>query len=96
MDKEQKKAVMLLKSLILHYHGLDDDGLASPGSNYTYGTAQQHGSTAYHGTHVCGTVAGRHFGWAKEANIYSINVLSPSAVQTYLTTDHQLVLCLHR
>ncbi|MEQ9305798.1 MAG: hypothetical protein RJQ14_17930 [Marinoscillum sp.] len=25
MDKEQKKAVMLLKSLILHYHGLDDD-----------------------------------------------------------------------
>jgi hypothetical protein len=67
--------------------GLDDDGLASPGSNYTYGTAQQHGSTAYHGTHVCGTVAGRHFGWAKEANIYSINVLSPSAVQTYLTTE---------
>lgn len=25
MDKEQKKVVMLLKSLILHYHGLDDD-----------------------------------------------------------------------
>ena len=25
MDKDQKKAVMLLKSLILHYHGLDDD-----------------------------------------------------------------------
>ena len=25
MDKELKKGVMLLKSLILHYHGLDDD-----------------------------------------------------------------------
>lgn len=25
MDRELKKAVMLLKSLILHYHGLDDD-----------------------------------------------------------------------
>jgi len=25
MEKEIKKAVMLLKSLILHYHGLDDD-----------------------------------------------------------------------
>ena len=67
--------------------GLDSDGLASPGSNYVYGTAAQHGSTAYHGTHVCGTVAGRHFGWAREANIYSINVLSSSATQTYLTTE---------
>lgn len=25
MEKELKKAVMLLKSLILHYHGLDED-----------------------------------------------------------------------
>ncbi len=25
MDEELKKAVMLLKSLIFHYHGLDDD-----------------------------------------------------------------------
>jgi hypothetical protein len=25
MDEEQKKAVMLLKSLIFHYHGLDDE-----------------------------------------------------------------------
>ena len=67
--------------------GLDSDGYASPGSNYVYGTAVQHGSTAYHGTHVCGTVAGRHFGWAREANIYSINVLSSGATQTYLTTE---------
>ena len=52
-----------------------------------YGTSAQAGSANYHGTHCAGTVAGRHFGWAKEANIYSINVLSSSATQTYLTTE---------
>ena len=67
--------------------GLDSDGYASPGSNYVYGTAVQHGSAAYHGTHVCGTVAGKHFGWAREANIYSINVLTSGTTQTYLTTE---------
>ena len=28
-----------------------------------------------HGTHVTGTVAGQHYGWAREANIYSMQVL---------------------
>ncbi len=32
-----------------------------------------------HGTHVAGTVAGRQFGWAKEASIYSMKILSPHA-----------------
>jgi len=67
--------------------GLDSDGYASPGNNYVYGTSVQAGSANYHGTHCAGTVAGRHFGWAKEANIYSINVLRTGQTQTYLTTE---------
>ena len=67
--------------------GLDSDGYASPGNNYVYGTSVQAGSANYHGTHCAGTVAGRHFGWAKEANIYSINVLRSGQTQTYLTTE---------
>ena len=67
--------------------GLDTDGYASPGNNYVYGTSAQAGSANYHGTHCAGTVAGRHFGWAKEANIYSINVLRSGQTQTYLTTE---------
>ena len=29
----------------------------------------------FHGVHVTGTVAGQHYGWAREANIYALQVL---------------------
>lgn len=32
-----------------------------------------------HGTHVAGTVAGRLYGWAKDANIYAITILDNAA-----------------
>ena len=32
-----------------------------------------------HGTHVAGTVAGRLYGWAKEANIYAITIIDNAA-----------------
>ncbi len=53
----------------------DDDGIGVPGANYTNYFANQNNST-YHGTHVCGTIAGKHYGWAPEANIYSMQVLN--------------------
>ena len=59
--------------------GLDSDGLSSPGSNYTYANATALGQEAYHGTHVMSTAGGRYYGWAKEANLYNIN-LFPTAV----------------
>ena len=50
----------------------DDDGITPPTGTITYGTNAT--STSYHGIHVTGTVAGQHYGWAKEANIYNLAV----------------------
>ena len=71
---------------------IDDDGQGIPSAPYpNYFTAQT--CTAFHGTHVAGTIAGRHYGWAPEANIYSLQVLgNPSnqgtAVSTMLIFDY--------
>lgn len=54
---------------------IDDDGITLPSGSYpNYFTNAS--NTESHGTHVCGTVAGQHYGWATEANIYSMQVLS--------------------
>ena len=55
--------------------GIDDDGYSSPGNNYVE-YFPNGGHTEYHGHHVTGTVAGKFYGWAREANIYNIQVLS--------------------
>ena len=54
---------------------IDDDGQTLPTGSYTnyFDNAT---NTESHGTHVAGTVAGQHYGWAREANIYSMQVLS--------------------
>ena len=54
--------------------GIDDDGYTSGPSNYQEYFPNA-GHTDYHGTHVTGTVAGKHYGWATEANIYNIQCL---------------------
>ena len=55
---------------------IDDDGYASPPTgNVTY--HQNSALDKMHGQHVGGTVAGQHYGWAREANIYSMAILSP-------------------
>ncbi len=54
---------------------IDDDGISIPSApypNYHPNSAL----TAYHGNHVAGTIAGKWYGWAPEANIYSLQVLS--------------------
>ena len=72
---------------------IDDDGaavnLASNYQNYFNNNL----NPQYHGTHVAGTIAGKHYGWAPEANIYSMQVLGNqanlgTAVPTLLIFDY--------
>jgi len=53
---------------------IDDDGQGLPSAPYPnyFDNAT---NTESHGNHVCGTVAGQYYGWAREANIYSMQVL---------------------
>jgi len=55
---------------------IDDDGYASPPTgNVTY--HQNSALDKMHGQHVAGIVAGQYYGWAPEANIYSMAILDP-------------------
>ena len=53
---------------------IDDDGQTIPNAPYNnyWGNAT---NETYHGTHVAGTLAGKTYGWAKQSNIYSMQVL---------------------
>lgn len=51
---------------------IDDDGISLPTGTITYGTNVS--TPQYHGNHVAGTVAGQHYGWAREANIYNMAI----------------------
>ena len=61
--------------------GLDTDGASSPGSNYIYNTMAVEGLPSHHGTHVMSTAGGKFYGWAKEANLYNINIIYTSTPQ---------------
>ena len=71
---------------------IDDDGVQIPTAPYSnYFTNAT--NTTSHGTHVCGTAAGKWYGWAPEANIYSMQCLGNaanqgSAVPTLLIFDY--------
>ena len=53
---------------------IDDDSQTIPNAPYNnyWGNAT---NETYHGTHVAGTLAGKTYGWAKQSNIYSMQVL---------------------
>ena len=69
---------------------IDDDAQTEPTGTITYHQNSQ--QSAYHGQHVAGTTAGQYYGWAREANIYSIAVTSDYAsgqrMPTYLIFDY--------
>ena len=54
---------------------IDDDSQTVPTGSYPnyFDNAT---NTESHGNHVAGTVAGQYYGWANEANIYSMQVLN--------------------
>lgn len=56
-------------------NSIDDDGQTEPTGTITYGTNAA--TPQFHGNHVCGTVAGQHYGWAREANIYNMAITDP-------------------
>ena len=71
---------------------IDDDGETLPTGSYPNYFSNSV-NTESHGTHVAGTVAGQHYGWAREANIYSMQVLGNSSntgtkVPTLLMFDY--------
>ena len=54
---------------------IDDDNVTLPTGSYPNYVSNAV-NTSYHGTHCAGTIAGQHYGWAPEANIYTLQVLS--------------------
>jgi subtilisin family serine protease len=65
---------------------IDNDNITLPTGNITYPSNAS--NTSYHGVHVTGTVAGQFYGWATEANIYSLQVLGSGAVDVLLLFDY--------
>ena len=54
---------------------IDDDSQTLPTGNYP-NYLDNATNTDNHGTHVTGTIAGKWYGWANEANIYALQVLN--------------------
>ena len=54
-------------------NGIDNDNQAEPTGDITY--YDNLSNPEYHGVHVAGTAAGQHYGWAREANIYGLQIL---------------------
>jgi len=54
---------------------IDDDNQTLPSGTYP-NYVDNAVNTSYHGTHCAGTIAGQHYGWAPEANIYALQLLN--------------------
>ena len=56
---------------------IDDDSQTLPTGTITY--RQNSAEAKYHGQHVGSTVAGKYYGWAREANVYNMAITSAYA-----------------
>lgn len=65
---------------------IDDDSRVLPTGDINY--VQNAVNDDFHGVHVCGTVAGQHYGWANEANIYALQTLGTGSVDVLLLFDY--------
>ena len=54
---------------------IDDDSQTLPTGSYP-NYVDNGTNTVSHGTHIAGTIAGRHYGWAPEANIYALQMIN--------------------
>jgi len=77
---------------------IDDDGVTPSSGNVTY--HQNSALDKAHGQHVGGTVAGKHYGWAREANIYSLPYIggfaSGQSISGWLVYDYLRAFHLHK
>ena len=77
---------------------IDDDGVTPSTGNVTY--HQNSALDKSHGQHVGGTVAGKHYGWAREANIYSLPYIggfaSGQSISGWLVYDYLRAFHLHK
>tara|TARA_B100000965_G_scaffold1377_1_gene1091 strand:+ start:804 stop:2471 length:1668 start_codon:yes stop_codon:yes gene_type:complete len=77
---------------------IDDDGVTLPTGNITYN--QNSAEDQSHGQHVGGTVAGQYYGWAREANIYSLassgGFASGQTISAWLDFDYLRAFHLHK
>ncbi len=62
---------------------IDDDGQTIPTGSYLPNYPLNQDNLSYHGIHVASTVAGQWYGWAREANIYSMGILSGGGGATF-------------
>ena len=62
--------------------------LYTDGGNGSYTTGGQQEDDNNHGCHVAGTVAGNQRGWAREANIYNINIYGSAPSTTGFHIDY--------
>ena len=71
-------------------NSIDDDNQTEPSGTIDYGNNAT--QSRYHGIHVTGTACGRHYGWAREANIYNLAVTaswdSGQSVGAFLIFDY--------
>ena len=97
-DMEEWKSPSTGNSRFVQYQWYNElNSYVSGISAGTYTYPSNSNNPKYHGTHVAGTVAGKSYGWANEANIYSMCVLSNSeSTVTSLTYAYDLLRAFHK
>ena len=76
------------------YQTVDWPTISGLQSYYTQ-SANYHRDLDGHGTHVAGTACGKLYGWAKEANIYSLKILNDPGVAFGVSASYSMLRAWH-